>query len=128
MNDMMNIKKIVFIVFQLCLIFSCNSEKSELNFKIIEKKSQKIDSLIKKNYEEDLFHGGIVVSKYGEIMYENYLGLANRTWNIPVEPNVKFDIASLNKSMIIFKKVCGESGLYCSLEIIALITSIFPVS
>lgn len=61
---------------------------------------QKIDSLVRSQYKQDLFHGGIVISHEGRVVYENYLGIADRSWDIPVTKEVKFDIASLNKSMI----------------------------
>ncbi|PSK81500.1 serine hydrolase domain-containing protein [Prolixibacter denitrificans] len=60
----------------------------------------KIDSLFTSRYQQDLFHGGVVISHNGKVIYENYLGIADRSWNIPVTKDVKFDIASLNKSMI----------------------------
>ncbi|MGI9530530.1 MAG: serine hydrolase domain-containing protein [Lutimonas sp.] len=60
----------------------------------------KIDSLIQKHYDQDDFHGQVVISHNSEIIYQNNVGLANRTWNIPVDDEVRFDIASLNKSMI----------------------------
>jgi len=62
--------------------------------------NQKIDSLFNAHYSQDLFHGGVVISHNGQKVYENYLGLADRSWNIPIKRNTKFDIASVNKSII----------------------------
>lgn len=62
--------------------------------------SKRIDTLFKSHFEQGLFHGGVVITQYGEKVYENYLGLADRSWGIPFDKDVKFDIASLNKSMI----------------------------
>ena len=62
--------------------------------------TQRIDSLFKSHFEQDIFHGGVVITQYGETIYENYLGLADRSWGIPFDKEVKFDIASVNKSMI----------------------------
>ena len=59
-----------------------------------------IDSLISNHHENDLFHGGIVITQHGQKIFEKYIGVADRTWNISVGPDVKFDIASVNKSMI----------------------------
>lgn len=61
---------------------------------------QKLDSLFKAHREQEMFHGGVVIAQRGEVIYENYLGIADRTWRIPVSADVKFDIASVNKSMI----------------------------
>lgn len=58
-----------------------------------------IDTLLKNRYRENHFHGAVVITQQGEHIYEQYFGIADRSWNIPVESNVKFDIASLNKSM-----------------------------
>lgn len=61
---------------------------------------RKIDSLFKSHFQNDLFQGGVVISQKGETIYENYLGWADRSWKIPVDKEVRFDIASVNKSMI----------------------------
>lgn len=68
-----------------------------------DQKSQQIreiDSLMISRDQQDSFHGGIVISQNGKVIYENYLGTADRSWDIPVTKNVKIDIASVNKSMI----------------------------
>jgi len=125
MNDTENLKKILLLVFNLCLIIGCYSEKSEAHLKDIEKKTQKIDSLIESNYKQELFHGGIVISKYGETIYEKYLGIADRTWNIPIDKRVKFDIASLNKSMIaaLILKAVEEDRLHLDDKLVDLLST-----
>jgi len=125
MNDTENLKKILLLVFNLCLIIGCYSEKSEAHLKDIEKKTQKIDSLIESNYKQELFHGGIVISKYGETIYEKYLGIADRTWNIPIDKGVKFDIASLNKSMIaaLILKAVEEDRLHLDDKLVDLLST-----
>ena len=62
--------------------------------------TQRIDSLFRSQFDQDLFHGEVVITHYGEKIYENYLGLADRGWGIPFDKEVKLDIASVNKSMI----------------------------
>ncbi|MBO6515059.1 MAG: beta-lactamase family protein [Bacteroidia bacterium] len=61
---------------------------------------ERLDSLMNEYYERDQFHGGIVVAQNGEPIYERYVGLADRGWGIPIDEKTKFDIASVNKSMI----------------------------
>lgn len=62
--------------------------------------TQRMDSLFKSHFEQDLFHGAVVITHQGETVYENYLGLADRSWGIPFDKEIKLDIASVNKSMI----------------------------
>lgn len=116
--------KILLVVFNLFLITGCYSEKSEVNLQDNEKQAHKIDSLIESNYKQELFHGGIVISKYGETIYENYLGIADRTWNIPIHKEVKFDIASLNKSMIaaLILKAVEEDRLHLDSKLVDLLS------
>lgn len=60
----------------------------------------KIDSLMKSHHQQGLFDGGIVITSDGDLLYENYFGIADRQWNIPFNKNTKLDVASVNKSMI----------------------------
>ena len=64
----------------------------------------------KKIYTDNSF---IKLKKKSEIIYEKYLGVADRSWNIPVTKDTKFDIASVNKSMIaaLILKAVEESQL-----------------
>lgn len=91
---------LLFGAFGICIIIGCLPKKNK-NFggKAVSPKLQ-IDSLFMSHYRQDLFHGGVVITQNGETIYENYLGLANRTWDIPFTKDVKLDIASVNKSMI----------------------------
>lgn len=86
----------------LTLFVSLNGCKSEetLHFNIGATTQYQLDSLFNNYFENDLFHGQVVITRHGKNIYENYLGVANRNWNIPVEHDTKFDIASVNKSMI----------------------------
>ncbi|MCB0705908.1 MAG: beta-lactamase family protein [Saprospiraceae bacterium] len=63
-------------------------------------KTRQIDSLFRSHFNQDLFHGGVMITQNGKTIYENYLGLADRSWAIPFDKDVKLDIASVNKSMI----------------------------
>lgn len=84
------------LVMFLFLSNGCQNKKKE----VLPLYIQKIDSLFNVHYSQDLFHGGVVITHNGETVYESYLGLANRGWDIPFDKDVKFDIASVNKSII----------------------------
>ncbi|CAM1344301.1 serine hydrolase domain-containing protein [Tenacibaculum amylolyticum] len=86
------------VLLSISLLIACHTQKEK--FKIETSHIQKIDSLFKNYNKEDAFSGGVVITNYGEVLYENYFGLADRTWNIPFNKEVKLDIASVNKSMI----------------------------
>ncbi|WP_075342267.1 serine hydrolase domain-containing protein [Tenacibaculum agarivorans] len=88
-------------IFCLCILIIVGCQFKEKSEVITSKKTiHQLDSLFQKEYREDKFHGGIVITQKGETLYENYFGLADRSWNIVVDENTKFDIASVNKSMI----------------------------
>lgn len=95
---MRKINKWLLFPFYLFLLMGCEAEKEKNNS--TDNLAIRIDSLIESRNKQDLFHGGIVISQKGNIIYENYIGIADRSWNIPIQRDVKFDIASINKSMI----------------------------
>lgn len=97
MNKAINV--IVAAIF-LSQMLGCQSKENKTSLTGPSNDIQKIDSLFMSQHQQDLFHGGVVITHKSKTLYENYLGLANRSWNIPVEKDVKFDIASVNKSMI----------------------------
>ncbi|MCI4650199.1 serine hydrolase domain-containing protein [Phaeodactylibacter sp.] len=78
----------------------CQPRENRPSDGAISTAAQRIDSLFRNHFEQDLFHGGVVIAYHGETIYENYLGLADRSWGIPFDREVKLDIASVNKSMI----------------------------
>lgn len=84
----------------LSQISGCQTEENKTVLTGLPDKIQKIDSLFRSQNLQDLFHGGVVITHKTKTIYENYLGIADRSWNIPVDKNVRFDIASVNKSMI----------------------------
>ncbi len=92
----------VFITFLIIIFLTigCNSKEKKSIIKDIGFRVQQIDTLFQRKFKEDKFHGGVVISKKGEILYENYFGIADRSLNILMRRNMKFDIASVNKSMI----------------------------
>lgn len=95
---MRKINNWLFFPLYLSLLVGCQPDNEKNNS--TDNRVQRIDSLIESRNKQDLFHGAIVISQKGDIIYENYIGIADRSWNIPIQKEVKFDIASLNKSMI----------------------------
>ncbi|MGK7395759.1 MAG: serine hydrolase domain-containing protein [Candidatus Cyclobacteriaceae bacterium M3_2C_046] len=61
-------------------------------------KMARIDSLIQSWHQQGKFHGAILIGDTSQILYQNALGWANRSWHVPVSRETRFDIASLNKS------------------------------
>lgn len=92
-------KRTVLNIIFATLLILCIGCASDLGTES-QTKSQQIDSLFQSRFQQDLFHGGVVISNQAEILYEKYFGIADRSWNIPFEKNTKLDIASVNKSMI----------------------------
>ena len=60
--------------------------------------SAKVDSLIISENVNNHFDGTILIGSKDEVLYQNALGKANRTWDINMSNDTRFDIASLNKS------------------------------
>lgn len=88
------------ILIFLLLLVSCQTSNSDTVLEDVKKPIQKIDSLLKAQNAKDLFHGQLVLSHHNEVVYENSLGVADRNWRISIEKDTRFDIASVNKSMI----------------------------
>jgi CubicO group peptidase (beta-lactamase class C family) len=59
-----------------------------------------IDSLLLSEYQNNRFDGTITIGSQDEILYQKAFGTANRSWDIPMSLDTRFDIASLNKSFI----------------------------
>jgi len=120
---MRDIIHILILTCTLLALNGCQSNQTDTTFDLLTS-VQKIDSLLKSHHQEDLFHGGIMISNNGENIYENYLGIADRTWNIPMQSDVKFDIASLNKSMIaaLILKATEENKLHLDDKLVDLLS------
>lgn len=59
-----------------------------------------LDSLFQTLADKDLFSGTVAIGTQDSLMYHSAFGVANRTFNLPMETGFRFDIASLNKSMV----------------------------
>lgn len=59
-----------------------------------------LDSLIVNWHKRGEFDGVVLVGKKDSIVFEKAIGIANRSWNLPMTMQTKFDIASLSKSLV----------------------------
>ncbi len=58
------------------------------------------------------FSGTVLVSQHNRVIFKKGYGLANREWNIPNAPNVKFRLGSITKqftSMLVMQQVAKGS-------------------
>jgi CubicO group peptidase (beta-lactamase class C family) len=68
----------------------------------------KIDKLMSQYADCCAFTGTVLVSEHDKVIFKKGYGLANREWNIPNTPEVKFRLASITKqftSMLIMQQV-----------------------
>jgi CubicO group peptidase (beta-lactamase class C family) len=70
--------------------------------------SIQLDSLILQEHAADRFHGSLQLTSHDSTVYSKSIGLANRSWNVPMTMQTSFDIASLNKSFIAALWVIAE--------------------
>lgn len=59
-----------------------------------------IDSLLLAEYKADRFHGSVMISEQDSNVFTKHYGLASRVWDISIDGETRFDIASVNKSFI----------------------------
>jgi len=91
---------LLFCVWWMTILIGCQPKGNNPPKGTILTPTKQIDSLFRSHYQQDRFQGGVVITQNGVTLYENYLGLADRSWSIPFDKDVKLDIASVNKSMI----------------------------
>jgi len=68
----------------------------------------RIDNLVLKYMDCCQFTGTVLVSDHNNVIFKKGYGLANREWNVPNAPDVKFRIGSVTKqftSMLIMQQV-----------------------
>jgi CubicO group peptidase (beta-lactamase class C family) len=73
-------------------------------------KSAAIDTLISRYTEYGLFSGTVLVTDHDQVILKKGYGLANREWNVPNTPDVKFRLGSLTKqftSMLVMQQVAN---------------------
>jgi CubicO group peptidase (beta-lactamase class C family) len=68
----------------------------------------KIDALMSQYADRTSFSGTVLVSNHDRVIFKKSYGLANREWNIPNTPDVKFRLGSITKqftSMLVMQQV-----------------------
>jgi CubicO group peptidase (beta-lactamase class C family) len=73
-----------------------------------DEKAAKIDKLMSQFAECCSFSGTVLVSEHDQVVFKKGYGLANREWNIPNTPDVKFRLGSITKqftSMLVMQQV-----------------------
>ena len=64
---------------------------------IAQDKKIKLDEIMKKYHDYNMFDGAVLVAEEGKVIYKNAFGLANREWNIANTTDTKFMIGSVSK-------------------------------
>lgn len=59
--------------------------------------AEKIDALLSRYHEYELFNGAVLVAEDGEVIYKKGFGYADMAWDIPNEPSTRFRIGSVTK-------------------------------
>src|SRR2546429_10005378 len=73
----------------------------------------KIDKLMSQYADCCSFTGTVLVSDHDKVIFKKGYGLANREWNIPNTPEVKFRLGSITKqftSMLIMQQEIGRAS------------------
>ena len=88
-------KNIFVLIFCLITLVSCGQESANTELSISVK--QQIDSLFSEFDNSNSPGYAVGVSKNGITLYKNGYGSANLDYNIPIETNSAFSIASVSK-------------------------------
>ena len=86
---------ILFIYLFSIATISCDRDKGSIHESGWHKS---VENIIIAENEKNQFDGTIVIGSKDEIKFKYAIGTADRTWNIEISNNTRFDIASLNKS------------------------------
>lgn len=105
----LTINKLVFFSFLVMI-------SSQLSNVLAESKSEKFNKVIKPYVENNVFSGTVLVSKNGNIIYQQAFGLANYSWSISNTPDTKFGIGSISKTItaVIVMQLVQEGKLTLS--------------
>src|ERR1700747_3332494 len=75
-------------------------------------KAAAIDKLVSQYAECCSFNGTVLVAEHNQVIFKKGYGFANREWDIPNAPDVKFRLGSITKqftSMLIMQQVANGS-------------------
>ncbi|MBL7920216.1 MAG: serine hydrolase [Bacteroidia bacterium] len=84
-------KKHLFILLLLCLIFSNNNAQSDIE------KAARIDLMLRVYTKKNMFSGSVLIAKKGKVLLSKGYGLANTTHSVSNLPTTKFKLASVSK-------------------------------
>ena len=90
------------------LLFSVLCQPPSLSAADTPDTAAKIDKFVSQYMDCCAFTGTVLVSDHDKVIFKKGYGLANREWNIPNTPDVKFRIGSITKqftSMLILQQV-----------------------
>jgi CubicO group peptidase (beta-lactamase class C family) len=99
-----NMKKLILGVLALALAWQISSAYGADG----ADNAAKIDKLVLQYADCCSFTGTVLVSEHDKVIFKKGYGLANREWNIPNTPDVKFRLGSITKqftSMLIMQQV-----------------------
>lgn len=88
------------IVLLIILLAGCGERKDEVVLIDLNPLQDELDSLISAENQADNFHGTIVVGNKDSIIYARAVGIADRSYGLPMKEEYRLDIASVNKSFI----------------------------
>lgn len=81
-----------------CFVSSCS--KAEIAPDQRAKITAELDSLFLTEYDAERFSGTVAIGNQEQLIYNKAWGIADRRFNVPMETGFRFDIASVNKSMV----------------------------
>ncbi|MDT0627945.1 serine hydrolase [Alteromonas sp. W364] len=99
----MNILKLLLCISIVSLLISCNAtgltNESEAGGDVSASTSLsiKFDALLSEQYQSDQPGAAALVAIDGEVVYEKGFGLANIELNVPIKPEMVFEIGSITK-------------------------------
>lgn len=85
------------ILLATLLLLSLGSFSQQKTEKLNQEKAKKIDLIIGKYHQYDLFNGSALVVQNGKILFQKNYGKADMGWNINATSDTKFRIGSITK-------------------------------
>lgn len=65
---------------------------------IAQKPTNPYQKIIQNYRQKKQFSGNVLIAKKGQVIYQQAIGIANRSWNIPMTMDAKFKICSITKT------------------------------
>ena len=102
----------IFIV--VLILSACGGQQHDS--KLVPDLESKVDALVKKYIDLDIFSGVVLIAEEGNPVYHKAFGLADREKNVANKLDSRFDIGSMNKSFtkIAVMQLVGEGKIKLS--------------